>query len=252
MDTRTCSKCGETKPTSDFYLDKGQPRRNCKDCHKAAVAERRSRPDWVKPTITEADREKNRERERQRRAREGAEINAKRRAQRAANPERHRAQQKAWRDANLERAREAQRRSYAKNRERIRAKMNAKYAADPEGTREASRRWRRENPEKVRAANRNYYAANPELYEIHRRKREARKAGVEYQPYTRREIYDRDGGTCWECGKDLPFAANGFQLDHIVPISLGGPDIPANLQLMCAKCNRAKWANLDGQIHLPV
>jgi 5-methylcytosine-specific restriction endonuclease McrA len=34
-----------------------------------------------------------------------------------------------------------------------------------------------------------------------------------------------------------------------VPISLGGPDTPANVQLACPPCNRAKWATLDGQIH---
>lgn len=35
-ETKTCSKCGETKPLSDYYLSRGTPRSTCKACHKAA------------------------------------------------------------------------------------------------------------------------------------------------------------------------------------------------------------------------
>jgi len=110
----------------------------------------------------------------------------------------------------------------------------------------------RDNAEAKKEYQRDYYRKNPEVYQRSRAKRNARKRGVEHQPYTRREIYDRDGGSCRDCGKSLPYGPGGFHIDHIVPLSLGGPDTPANVQLMCPVCNREKWANLDGQVHLPV
>ncbi len=157
-----------------------------------------------------------------------------------------------------------------RNKDKINAARREAWANDPE-FRARHKRWLEANPDKVRqnqkdrtarmsdeerahrnAYNQTYYAANSDQWTVYRRRREALLAEVEYQPYTRQEIFERDGGKCRGCHKQLTNEPRAFQIDHIVPISLGGPDIPANLQLMCPKCNRAKWANLEGQIHLPV
>jgi len=55
----------------------------------------------------------------------------------------------------------------------------------------------------------------------------------------RRAVFERDGGRCIECG-------SGFELeyDHVIPLSLGGSTSVANLQLLCADCNRTKGASL--------
>jgi 5-methylcytosine-specific restriction endonuclease McrA len=208
-ESKTCAKCGETKPLSEYYFEKGKPRGSCKACHRAVVY---LRSPERRREIDNASRAKNRERIRERdrklRAERGAEFNRRRRYARALQPKPPR-------------------------RKPDPAKRAARLA------------WKR-------AYNKRYYAANTERFEIYRRRREALKAQVRFEPYTRREIYNRDEGICKGCRKALPFKPNGFQIDHIVPISLGGPDTPANVQLMCGPCNRRKWATLDGQIHFAV
>ena len=60
------------------------------------------------------------------------------------------------------------------------------------------------------------------------------------------EVAHRDGTRCRWCGKpvDLNLVGSRSQMapsvDHIVPWSLGGADVPENLQLMHRKCNSQK------------
>lgn len=51
----------------------------------------------------------------------------------------------------------------------------------------------------------------------------------------RRAVFRRDGGRCAACG-----SAELLQLDHVIPVARGGDSGPANLQLLCAPCNRDK------------
>jgi hypothetical protein len=55
----------------------------------------------------------------------------------------------------------------------------------------------------------------------------------------RRAVFERDGGRCAECGSNFD-----LQYDHVIPHSLGGATTVANLQLLCADCNRRKGALL--------
>lgn len=54
-----------------------------------------------------------------------------------------------------------------------------------------------------------------------------------------RAIIARDGQRCVECG-----ATEDLQIDHILPIALGGATSEGNLQALCADCNRAKSDSL--------
>ena len=56
----------------------------------------------------------------------------------------------------------------------------------------------------------------------------------------RREVFRRDGGRCASCG-----SPELLQFDHVIPVALGGASTPANLQVLCAPCNRAKGASLS-------
>ena len=52
-------------------------------------------------------------------------------------------------------------------------------------------------------------------------------------------VLERDGFTCHYCkASDVP-----LEVDHVIPKSLGGQDIPANLVAACVDCNRGKAAN---------
>lgn len=55
----------------------------------------------------------------------------------------------------------------------------------------------------------------------------------------RRLVLERDKGRCCECGSDI-----NLEIDHIIPVRLGGATSEANLQLLCRDCNRRKGACL--------
>lgn len=79
--------------------------------------------------------------------------------------------------------------------------------------------------------------------------------GVEYHPFNKRDVYERDGWVCKLCGDPvdpgvkfpLPWSAS---LDHVVPMSKGGAHHPDNAQLAHLGCNKAKG---DGGVkeHVP-
>jgi hypothetical protein len=49
----------------------------------------------------------------------------------------------------------------------------------------------------------------------------------------------RDAGRCRQCG-----STHQLHFDHVIPISRGGANTVANIQLLCGACNRAKGAKL--------
>jgi 5-methylcytosine-specific restriction endonuclease McrA len=53
-------------------------------------------------------------------------------------------------------------------------------------------------------------------------------------------LYERQGGKCLWCLRETEL--HKMHLDHIMPRSLGGTDLPINMQLLCAPCNMAKGA----------
>jgi 5-methylcytosine-specific restriction endonuclease McrA len=56
-----------------------------------------------------------------------------------------------------------------------------------------------------------------------------------------REVWQRDGGRCVECGSQL-----NLEFDHMVPVALGGSNTARNIQLLCEACNRRKSASSPG------
>lgn len=85
----------------------------------------------------------------------------------------------------------------------------------------------------------------------------ARKAGVEYEKVDRLIVFERDGWRCQCCGTATPkkfkgtTRANAPELDHRVPLAMGGPHTYDNVQLACRKCNRDKGGKrVVGQIPL--
>ncbi|MEK7355435.1 MAG: HNH endonuclease signature motif containing protein [Bdellovibrionota bacterium] len=48
-------------------------------------------------------------------------------------------------------------------------------------------------------------------------------------------VFLRDGGACRNCS-----STKFVQVDHIIPVALGGSSEPENLQLLCRKCNQRR------------
>src|SRR6266511_603547 len=75
-------------------------------------------------------------------------------------------------------------------------------------------------------------------------------------PYTDLEIFERDGWRCHLCRKKVKKSVprthpDGATIDHLVPISLGGVDEPANVATAHWRCNHEKRARmLDHQLAL--
>jgi len=82
-------------------------------------------------------------------------------------------------------------------------------------------------------------------------KRSARRDGIRYDPYA---IFKRDKWKCKLCGikvqKRNYLLDDAAEVDHIVPLSMGGRDIPSNVQCTCRKCNNDKGATIAGQVSL--
>lgn len=60
----------------------------------------------------------------------------------------------------------------------------------------------------------------------------------------RRSIIERDYYTCTYCGQQGTAEAGPdaltWHIDHVIPVSRGGPTLPTNLTLSCAGCNLSK------------
>lgn len=66
----------------------------------------------------------------------------------------------------------------------------------------------------------------------------ARKAGIPWDMVDFRTVYRNHGGKCGICHGPVDFES--FTIDHIVPISKGGPHLLHNLQPAHHRCNSRK------------
>lgn len=80
-------------------------------------------------------------------------------------------------------------------------------------------------------------------------KQRAEKYGVPFEPFSKFEIFERDGFMCGIC--DDPVARNleypdpmSVSLDHVIPLSRGGGHLPDNVQCSHLVCNVRKGARV--------
>lgn len=133
-------------------------------------------------------------------------------------------------------ARVAARRTYQKHREkrveesRLYRESNRQYFKDWYQQRRSDPAWLSREQARVQVTN---------------RRRRALMASLPSEPYTTAEIAERDGWRCQLCGMKVPAAKRhpdpkSASIDHIIPISRGGGDVKANVQLTHFSCNIAK------------
>ena len=141
-------------------------------------------------------------------------------------------------------------------REDRRLRSRAARAANPEKYREENARWRREHPEVARRwdaehpGKRAEYSAayckrHPEKRAAFTRARRAMIAGVQSEAFSLDDVIARDGTLCAICGLEVDLSLRGRRpgapsLDHVIPISAGGPHVLANAQLAHMGCNSRK------------
>lgn len=226
---KKCTKCGETKPRTDFNNSSSK---KCKDgkffwCRVCAAAANKA---W---------RDRNAEK-----------LNAKRRAEYAKNPERtlktmhdrywrdpeaRRAATAEWRDKNPEKRKVMSRTWYLNNVEHAKAVTKARYFANRDELLVYSRERSKE-----------HYQKNKDQYYLRSAARRARKlgAGGNLTRGIRKRLFASQNGRCVYCGVVLGTSPH---LDHIVPLVRGGAHSDDNVQLLCKPCNLSKGAKMPDE-----
>lgn len=126
-----------------------------------------------------------------------------------------------------------------RNAEKVRAAKAAYERANPEKVAAAKLRWRTQNPEKLRAAQIRWDKNNPEKKRVHRENRRARERAAVGAMSSNIDavLMEKQKGRCACCSDAL---TSTRELDHILPLILGGTNEDCNVQLLCRPCNRSK------------
>lgn len=119
-------------------------------------------------------------------------------------------------------------------------KVSASYAGYERGYREAHK-------EKKLEQTKNWLNDNPQMNsEYHRRKRANKAASPRHHSAKDRlHTFNLQRGKCFWCGCDAPWDSG--QIDHVIPISLGGHDGVSNIVWTCASCNASKGQKLPSE-----
>lgn len=233
---KTCTKCLAEKQLDEFYTSKlgrfGRASR-CKGC--AALI-----------------------------------SSARNRLLRETQPERVRARQKAWRDANPERLAGLKRKDYERRRETVIAQAAAWAEQNADRRRESQQAWRDKNRTKVRQSQRQALAKKMATAKgrleravaanMRSRLRPGEKAGrkaFDLLPYSVAELAGHlekqfHSGMSWE-----NYGRSGWHVDHRIPLSAFNYETPedidfqkawslSNLQPLWAHDNHVKSCKLDG------
>lgn len=225
METRSCRRCGTSKPVDQFTRHaryRSGYEATCRACHaerqrarylalaarpdvSAAASKRCPRCETTKAAVEFPKRRSSPDGL-------GAYCSACNRGQCLWYATQHagaaRARSAAW---------------YAANKDRAAERDRARYVADPEAIKAKVRAWRKLNPVRhnsMGAKRRALIALTP-------------------NPVTQAEAYailDRAAGRCTYCG----VSGRRMTLDHIVALTRGGMHVASNLAACCVNCNSTK------------
>lgn len=88
----------------------------------------------------------------------------------------------------------------------------------------------------------------------HKKKRKAALRTVAIEAINDIKVFERDKWICQICRVKVQkfdvFSDDAAEVDHKVPISLGGPHSYSNVQTLCRKCNQLKSNHYKGQLVL--
>lgn len=212
---RICKTCGVLKPIECFHRCRGRHgkiyyRHQCRDC-----------------------------------------FNKSRRQYQKNNRKRVSASNKQHYKNNREKLRQYKKRHYRENRKRILARVKQYREDNPE----KRKQYHKDNRDHLSASRKRYYRENREreLTSSKQWKENNPEKNREYN-HRRRSLRMNNGGTLTaqdirmiktkntECA--ICHSAGNLELDHIIPLSLGGRNEPQNIQVLCKHCNSSKQAKL--------
>jgi HNH endonuclease len=215
---KTCTKCGDTKPYSEFSKRKSskdghQPQ--CKFCCKKNLQ------NWV--------------------------LN---------NKEKYKLSKDKWRTKNKTREKESMTKYVLKNLEKVKSYQAKWRLENAEKLKKDKATWRLRNAEKIKKGRaekylanadkmkeekRKYYAENAESFKIrtHNRRAKISKSGEKLSQGLACRLFKLQKGKCACC--KLPLG-DDYHMDHIMPIAFGGENTDSNIQLLRAFCNKQKYA----------
>ena len=114
--------------------------------------------------------------------------------------------------------------------------------------------WKKYSQTEQYRETRRAYLESPkgrEMRRAKRRRRRAREKGLlgTFSPDIEARLFEIQAGRCalLTCRKKLSPKRSSYDLDHIMPLALGGLHEDENLQLLCRGCNLAKGSKEPGQ-----
>lgn len=123
------------------------------------------------------------------------------------------------------------------NPEKNRATVQAWNKSNPERKRMRDSSWRENNLERMRSIRKAWKERNPDKIRVYKATRRARAvAGGKLSINIVSVLMLKQGGCCAICALEL----SSYHLDHIQPLSRGGSNTDANVQLLCPPCNWRK------------
>jgi hypothetical protein len=166
---------------------------------------------------------------------------AKSAAWRKANPEKAQATAATWRKAHPEKKRAICAAWYKANLEKAKATAAAWYKANPEKKRAKCAAWRRANPEKAQAACAAWRKANPEKMTLKTARRRALKLAAVPDDANKAFVT----GLYAIANRVSKCLGISHDVDHIVPLALGGSHCHRNLQVIPSTWNYRKHDRYD-------
>jgi 5-methylcytosine-specific restriction endonuclease McrA len=142
---------------------------------------------------------------------------------------------------------------YAKNAQKLKFYRRNKYFFNPEKEINNTRIWRINNPNYNIEYQRKYRKLNPESKRSSERRRRANRFNNGFEYYKESEVLDLYGDLCHICNIKIDLSAprlpgldgweSGLHIDHVIPLSKGGPDTLDNVRPAHGACNVKKHAN---------
>lgn len=139
---------------------------------------------------------------------------------------------------------------YKKNKEKIKKYQNEYFKKYPEKLKKYRSSSYINNKEKRLEAFKRYHKKYPEYSRMSKRRRRAKINNNGYELYTEDQVLATYGTKCYLCLEPIDLNATrkcgqpgwqkGLNIEHVVDISLGGPDTLENVRPSHAICNLTK------------